>query len=85
FTCVSRPHKRGDSKFGDLHTLGRTIFDGRWRYTQWHNDSVELYDHQSDPLEYKNLAGDPGYSEQLSTMKQRLRDGWKAALPPPSN
>lgn len=85
FTCVSRPHKRGDSKFGDLHTLGRTIFDGRWRYTQWHNDSVELYDHQSDPLEYKNLAGDPGYIEQLSTMKQRLRDGWKAALPPPSN
>jgi iduronate 2-sulfatase len=84
FTCVSRPLERGDTKFGDLHTLGRTMFDGRWRYTQWHDGTVELYDHESDPLEYNNLAGDSRSSEQLTTMKQRLRDGWKAALPPPS-
>jgi len=84
FTCVSRPLERGDTKFGDLHTLGRTMFDGRWRYTQWQDNSVELYDHESDPLEYKNLAGDSEHREQLATMKQRLRDGWKAALPPPS-
>lgn len=81
FTCVSRPRERGNSKFGDLATLGRTVFDGRWRYTQWHDDSVELYDHKSDPMEYKNLAGDSEHSKQLATMKQRLRDGWKAALP----
>jgi uncharacterized sulfatase len=81
FTCVSRPRERGDSKFGDLSTLGRTIFDGRWRYTQWHDNSVELYDHTSDPREYKNLADDAVYAGQLAAMKQRLHDGWKAALP----
>jgi len=85
FTCVSRPRKEGNSKFGDLSSLGRTVFDGRWRYTQWHDSSVELYDHQSDPFEQKNLAGDNAQSEQLATMKQRLRDGWQAALPQSSN
>jgi arylsulfatase A-like enzyme len=61
------------------------VFDGRWRYTQWHDSSVELYDHQSDPFEHKNLAGDNLQSEQLAAMKQRLRDGWQAALPQLSN
>jgi arylsulfatase A-like enzyme len=84
FTCLSRPRERGDSKFGDLSTLGRTVFDGRWRYTQWHDNSVELYDHESDPLEHKNLAGDSEHRKQLATMQQRLHDGWKAALPQPS-
>jgi uncharacterized sulfatase len=81
FTCVSRPHQQGDSKFGDLNTLGRSVFDGRWRYTQWHDNSAELYDHQIDPFEYKNLAGDLEYNEQLATMRQLLHVGWKAALP----
>ena len=83
FTCVSRPREQGNGKFGELSTLGRTVFDGRWRYTEWHDTSVELYDHQSDPFEYRNLAGDSAQSEQLAAMKQRLRAGWQAALPPP--
>lgn len=81
FTYVSRPRERGNSKFGDLNTLGRTVFDGRWRYTEWHDNSVELYDHASDPSEYRNLASYSEHSAQLTLMKQTLRDGWKAALP----
>lgn len=81
FTCVSRPHQQGDSKFGDMNTLGRTVYDGRWRYTQWHDHSAELYDHQSDPFEYKNLAGDLEHNKQLVRMSQLLHGGWKAALP----
>ena len=32
----------------------------RWRYTEWDEGkkAVELYDHDRDPGEYVNLAGD---------------------------
>lgn len=31
----------------------------RWRYIRYADGSEELYDHQADPGEWKNLAGDP--------------------------
>jgi uncharacterized sulfatase len=85
FTVVSRPRENvppGDPKFGDIASLGRTVFDGRWRYTAWPDGSEELYDHHHDPFEYANLAADPHQRDQLANMKKRLGDGWKAALPP---
>ena len=36
---------------------------------------IEFYDLQSDPLEMKNLADDPGVQEQLSTLHKTL-DQW---------
>ena len=34
----------------------------RWRYTEWDGGKVaaDLYDHDADPGEYHNLAGEPG-------------------------
>jgi arylsulfatase A-like enzyme len=47
FTLVTRgPKQRGDS----LRTE-------RWRYTEWSDGARELYDHQNDPEETRNLAG----------------------------
>ncbi len=40
----------------------------RYRYTRHADDSEELYDVQSDPNEWHNLAGDP----ELTSVKQRL-------------
>ena len=62
--------------------MGRTVFDGRWRYTEWPDGGTELYDHHSDPLEYDNLTGDPAHRKQLAAMKELLHAGWKAGLPP---
>lgn len=33
----------------------------RWRYIRYIDDSEELYDHESDPEEWTNLADDPHY------------------------
>ncbi len=30
----------------------------RWRYIRYHDGTEELYDHQNDPMEWTNLAGD---------------------------
>jgi uncharacterized sulfatase len=32
-----------------------------------------LYDHASDPREYRNLANDPKHAATVAEMKQRLR------------
>jgi len=37
------------------------VRDERWRYIRYHDGGEELYDHQADPLEWKNLAGDDKY------------------------
>jgi hypothetical protein len=33
----------------------------RYRYTRYRDGDEELYDHETDPHEYHNLAGDPKY------------------------
>lgn len=44
--------------------MGYSLRTDRWRYTEWHNletgaiDERELYDHDSDPLETKNVAAE---------------------------
>lgn len=48
---------------------------GRWRYTEWDegNAGVELYDHENDPGEFKNLAQDASYARVVKEMKDLLR------------
>lgn len=40
----------------------------RWRYIRYHDGSEELYDHENDPMEWKNLAADAA----LRRIKQEL-------------
>ncbi len=48
--------------------LNHAIRSERWRYIRYADGSEELYDHQNDPLEYMNLAGD----SQYDAVKQKL-------------
>ncbi len=64
---------------------GYSVHTARYRYTEWGEngkEGVELYDHQTDPREYKNLANDPDHAALRGEMKTLLQNGWKAALPP---
>lgn len=40
----------------------------RWRYIRYADGSEELYDHNADPMEWKNLAGHPEYA----SLKKKL-------------
>ncbi|MFM7834555.1 MAG: sulfatase/phosphatase domain-containing protein, partial [Planctomycetaceae bacterium] len=47
--------------FGQNNHAVRT---DRWRYIRYADGSEELYDHQTDPLEWTNLAVQPDTAEQ---------------------
>src|SRR5690606_25131137 len=35
----------------------------RWRYIQYHDGTEELYDHETDPHEWYNIAADPDHRD----------------------
>jgi uncharacterized sulfatase len=55
--------------------LGKSVRSERWRYTEWDGgkQGMELYDHDHDPGEYRNLAGDPTHAETVAEMRRLLR------------
>ena len=53
---------------------GRSVCTERWRYMEWDEgrQGVELYDHENDPGEYRNLASDPRHAALVEKLKQLL-------------
>ncbi|HWP55756.1 MAG TPA: sulfatase/phosphatase domain-containing protein, partial [Pyrinomonadaceae bacterium] len=56
--------------------LGRSVTTERWHYVEWDEGraGAMLTDHQSDPLELKNLAGEPHFADQVKKMKELLKE-----------
>jgi uncharacterized sulfatase len=50
--------------------LGRSVRTPRYRYTWWRPDAAELYDHDGDPDEIRNLARDPGQRDTVARLKR---------------
>jgi len=64
YTMVMRPGGK----------TGRTIRTARFRYIEWDDDraGVEIYDHASDPSEFRNLATDPAYARHREGLSKSL-------------
>jgi len=66
---VIKAEKRPSENIHQHHYSVRTR---RWRYILYNNGTEELYDHESDPCEWKNLAKDPTYGETKSRLNATL-------------
>jgi len=73
FTQVERENEKKPG------VMGRSVRTERWRYTEWGGpDVVELYDHDKDPLELRNLAKDPQNEKTRNELHGVLAAGWQA-------
>jgi len=55
---------------------GASLRTSRWRYNRWGDnptgDNEELYDHDGDPMEFRNLARDPAHLTVLERIRAQL-------------
>lgn len=68
--------------------MGYSMRTCRYRFTRWVDrdepgrvDAVELYDHETDPQENVNIAGDPKNAALVEELTRQSLAGWRAALP----
>ena len=56
--------------------VGRSLRTSRWRYTEWDGgaNGRELYDHDADPKEQRNLADDPQHEATRKELGMKLRE-----------
>jgi iduronate 2-sulfatase len=79
YTQVTRgtPTATGETtKKGQKLIMGRSVRTERWRYTEWNDgeEGKQLYDHENDPQELKNLASELQYAEKAADMSRLLRE-----------
>lgn len=51
-----------------------SVRTGRWRYIRYIDGTEELYDHDTDPEEWRNLAGSAEHADVLATMRAHVPD-----------
>ncbi|KAL8599536.1 hypothetical protein ACOMHN_066534 [Nucella lapillus] len=78
----------------DIRIMGYTMRTDLYRYTEWVGFdpesfianwsqvfATELYMHEADPSEDKNVASFPQYAQLVDKLSAKLRKGWRSALP----
>jgi hypothetical protein len=61
--------------------MNHAVRSARYRYIRYADGAEELYDHDSDPNEWRNLAGRPQYSNVKADLARWLPKDDAAALP----
>ncbi|MCP5116978.1 MAG: iduronate-2-sulfatase, partial [bacterium] len=85
---IAQQGDRWDRDLFENRLMGYSLRTPRYRFTSWNDTGnpsaaplyVEIYDHQTDPNETINIAGEN--PALVSALARQLEAGWKAAKPP---
>ena len=63
---------------------GYSVRTEKYRYTEWDDGKLgsQLYDYDADPLEQKNLAGNPRHARVVAELRSLLRRNWSVGYRP---
>lgn len=63
--------------------FGYSLRTPRWRYTEWDEgrQGRQLYDHDTDPKEQKNLAEEAAHAATVAELSTQLREAVKTTFP----
>jgi arylsulfatase A-like enzyme len=64
-----------------FHRHNHTVRTERWRYIRYADGGEELYDHDEDPYEWKNLSGDEKYADAKQALIKLLPQRNEPELP----
>lgn len=67
---------------GGGKNAGYAARDERWRYIRYADGSEELYDHESDPKEWTNLAARPEHAAVKTRLAEFFPQDFKSAVRP---
>ena len=86
-TQVTRGGNRRDARSdneSERPYFGYSLRTPRWRYTEWDggNLGIELYDHDNDPSELTNLAGNVQHNAKVDELSMSLQAAVASTLPP---
>jgi len=72
-------HGTPNAAAGAPSIVGRSIRTERYRFTEWNNgdQGTELYDHDADPRELKNVAADAGQRQTVEQLRKTLRQRYQ--------
>lgn len=61
---------------------GYSVRTERWRYIVWDDGAkgAQLYDHENDPQELRNLAGNPAHAKTEAEMAALVKKNWPARV-----
>lgn len=64
--------------------FGYSLRTSRYRYTEWDDgtEGSELYDHDQDPQELTNLAGQPPHAALVAELSRQIKSALPATFPP---
>lgn len=58
---------------GSSAVTGTSVFDGRYRYTEWIDGEKQLFDHTTDPGEWYDLSANPAYAGIMQALSLLLQ------------
>jgi arylsulfatase A-like enzyme len=86
-SSLLRPHQRKGFVLESAYSgrYARPAYCGwrtaNWMYVRYTTGEEELYSYRNDPDELHNLAADPAYAAQLTSLKAKAKDACKP-MPP---
>jgi uncharacterized sulfatase len=74
YTLTTRDDSPAKEHAKAMSFQGRSVRTDRWRYTEWDGGKrgVELYDHDNDPHEWKNIAADAQHADVVRELHELL-------------